>query len=107
MLHIGADGCPVQNCILYRYLLVTYDGIVYDVTQFANDHPGGRELLLTAAGQDLKHFFENYKVHTQTDKAAAYLAGMVIGRLTDADAIKARALAPLSPRPLEDHLLRR
>ncbi len=43
-------------------LLATYEGIVYDVTSFADHHPGGRELLRTAAGLDLGHFFDNYKV---------------------------------------------
>ena len=59
---------------------VTYNGLVYDVTEFLMHHPGGHELLLTAGGLDLGHFFENYKVHTATDKAANYLAGYVIGR---------------------------
>ena len=62
-------------------LLVTYDGIVYDVTEFANHHPGGRDLLLTAAGLDLDHFFGNYAVHGQTDKAAQWLAPLAVGRL--------------------------
>jgi cytochrome b involved in lipid metabolism len=35
---------------------------VYDVTSFAGDHPGGKELLRTAAGLDLGHFFANYTV---------------------------------------------
>ena len=43
-------------------LLATYEGIVYDVTSFADEHPGGRELLRTAAGLDLGHFFTNYTV---------------------------------------------
>jgi predicted NAD/FAD-binding protein/cytochrome b involved in lipid metabolism len=79
--HQGPDG-PIW---------VTYKGLVYDVTLFADLHPGGRELLLTAGGLDLGHFFENYKVHAQTDKAATYLAPMVIGRMTEEDAVAARA----------------
>ena len=44
-------------------LLATYEGIVYDVTQFADAHPGGRELLLTATGcQNL----ESVHVHTSS-----------------------------------------
>jgi cytochrome b involved in lipid metabolism len=42
---------------------VTYEGVVYDVTGFVEAHPGGKELLLTAAGLDLSHFFETYTVH--------------------------------------------
>lgn len=74
---------------------VTYEGIVYDVTPFINNHPGGKELLLTAGGLDLGHFFGNYKVHTQSDKAHDYLAGMKIGRLTAEDArIAQRSTTP-------------
>lgn len=68
---------------------VTYNGFVYDVTPFVMHHPGGKELLLTAGGLDLEHFFEHYKVHTKTDKAISYLDGMKIGRLTAADARRA------------------
>jgi len=40
-------------------LLVSYEGIVYDVTEFVNAHPGGKDMILTAAGLDLSHFFNN------------------------------------------------
>lgn len=78
--HQGPDGA----------IWVTYNGLVYDVTTFADLHPGGRELLLTAGGLDLGHFFDNYLVHKQTDKAATYLAPMVIGRLSAEEAVVAR-----------------
>jgi predicted NAD/FAD-binding protein/cytochrome b involved in lipid metabolism len=74
-------------------LLVTYDAIVYDVTEFAQHHPGGRDLLLTAAGLDLDHFFGNYAVHGLTPKAAQWLAPLAVGRLTEADALRARQLS--------------
>lgn len=69
-------------------MLVTYEGIVYDVTEFANAHPGGRELLRTAAGMDMSHYFENYTVHSQTDKASNWLAPLAVGKLTDEDRLK-------------------
>lgn len=71
-------------------LWVTYKGLVYDVTDFIDDHPGGRELLLTAGGLDLGHFFENYVVHLDNDKASKFLSSMVIGRLSPEDAARAR-----------------
>ena len=43
-------------------LHATYEGVVYDVTSFAEEHPGGCGLLRTAAGLDLGHFFANYTV---------------------------------------------
>ena len=67
-------------------LLVTHEGIIYDVTEFANHHPGGRDLLLTATGLDLSHFFNNYTVHGNTNKASEWLASMAVGRLSSEDA---------------------
>ena len=74
---LGGDG---------QRLLASYEGIVYDVTEFANHHPGGRDLLRTAAGLDLKHFFVNYTVHGMSDKAANWLAPLAIGKLSLDDA---------------------
>ena len=37
----------------HERLTLTADGVVYDVTDF--DHPGGRELLLAHAGEDVTH----------------------------------------------------
>jgi len=71
-------------------LLVSHDGIVYDVTEFANHHPGGKDLLMTATGLDLGHFFDNYTVHGNTDKAAGWLASMAVGKLSENDTKLAR-----------------
>ena len=81
----------LSHCTEEKGLWVTYDGYVYDVTPFINNHPGGRELLLTAGGLDLDHFFTNYKVHMQSEKAMNYLDGMRIGKLSAADAKRAKA----------------
>ena len=80
--HDSADSC---------WLVIS--GVVYDVTEFAQHHPGGRDLLLTAAGLDLDHFFGNYAVHGLTPKAAQWLAPLAVGRLTEADALRARELS--------------
>mmetsp|Transcript_13517 Transcript_13517/g.27484 ORF Transcript_13517/g.27484 Transcript_13517/m.27484 type:complete len:282 (-) Transcript_13517:2-847(-) len=72
-------------------LLVTHEGIVYDVSSFAAHHPGGRDLLLTAGGLDLSHFFRNYAVHGRSDKAARWLAPLAVGKLSDADRRAAEA----------------
>lgn len=80
----------VQKCTTAKRMLVTYEGIVYDVTEFVNDHPGGAELLKTAAGLDLDHFFGNYTVHGNTEKAAQWLEPLAVGKLTDEEAVKAR-----------------
>jgi predicted NAD/FAD-binding protein len=72
-------------------LLVSHEGIIYDVTEFADHHPGGRDLLMTSAGLDLGHFFDNYTVHGNTSKAANWLAGMAVGRLSEEDARSSRS----------------
>jgi predicted NAD/FAD-binding protein/cytochrome b involved in lipid metabolism len=82
---------------------VTYEGKVYDVTGFLNTHPGGKGLLMTAAGLDLSHFFGNYKVHTKTTKAQDYLDGMQIGILDPQD--HARAVATTTPAVHVEHRL--
>ena len=39
------------------------------------------------------HFFDNYRIHAQSDKAGTYLAPLVIGRLSGEEAIDARSRA--------------
>lgn len=70
--------------------LVSHEGIVYDITEFINHHPGGKDLALTAIGLDLSHFFNNYTVHGESDKAANWLAGMAVGKLSESDAVKSK-----------------
>lgn len=83
-------GGPTSSSDSEPRLLATFEGFVYDVTSFADHHPGGRELLRTAAGLDLSHFFENYTVHGASDKAAEWLAPLVVGKLSPSDAAAAR-----------------
>jgi len=72
--------------------LVTYNGIIYDITEFLNHHPGGKDLVLTASGLDLHHFFSNYTVHGNTTKAANWLASMAVGKLSEEDAVVAKSM---------------
>ena len=66
--------------------LVSHEGIVYDIAEFLNHHPGGKDLALTASGLDLSHFFNNYTVHGESEKAAGWLASMAVGKLSEEDA---------------------
>jgi hypothetical protein len=66
---------------------VSYNGIVYDVTEFIRSHPGGCHAILMAGGQALEPFWEHYLVHSRTDKAMRQLEQLPqIGRLSEADA---------------------
>ena len=43
----------------YDDLWLVIDGKVYDVTPFMDDHPGGGEIMLSAAGKDATDDFED------------------------------------------------
>lgn len=72
--------------------LVSHDGIVYDITEFIANHPGGKDLVMTAVGLDLSHFFNNYTVHGESEKAAQWLAPMAVGKLSEEDAVKSKQM---------------
>jgi len=38
----------------------TIDGVEYDITQFLNEHPGGDNMLILAAGRDSSLLFHSY-----------------------------------------------
>jgi len=59
-------------------LYLIYREKVYDATKFLDDHPGGEEVLLDVAGQDVTEAFED--VGHSVD-ALAILEGLAIGTL--------------------------
>ncbi|KDE04486.1 hypothetical protein MVLG_05053 [Microbotryum lychnidis-dioicae p1A1 Lamole] len=57
------------------------DGGVYDVTEFLEDHPGGKKILLNSCGKDSSDSF--WKFHSKkilTKTAAKMLIGSVEGQ---------------------------
>ena len=57
---------------------VTYKDGVYDLTQFAKNHPGGSEKLLMAKGGPIEPFWEQYPFHKEgvvLDLLAKYRIG--------------------------------
>ncbi|PWN94426.1 cytochrome b5 [Acaromyces ingoldii] len=65
------------------WLLV--DGKVYDVSKFADEHPGGDEVLLSEAGKDATESFEDVG---HSDDARALLPGMLVGEIEGGAAVK-------------------
>lgn len=65
-------------------------GRVYDVTGFLDKHPGGREMLLLAAGRECTDLFAMY--HALSDKPERYLASYDIGA-----AVGAPEFTPFAP----------
>eukprot|EP01062_Namystynia_karyoxenos_P079927 TRINITY_DN8521_c0_g1_i1.p1 TRINITY_DN8521_c0_g1~~TRINITY_DN8521_c0_g1_i1.p1 ORF type:complete len:789 (+),score=293.33 TRINITY_DN8521_c0_g1_i1:94-2367(+) len=76
-------------------LWVTYQGGVYDVTEFLSIHPGGKEPLLGAGGQALESFWAKYQIHLKSPKALEWLEKYRIGSLSPEDT--QRALDPQDP----------
>lgn len=64
---------------------VALGGIVYDVTEFVREHPGGAEAVLGAGGQDLEGFWAQYRVHFNGEAMAALSRCHKVGRLSAAD----------------------
>ena len=60
---------------------VTVDGVVYDVSSFAEHHPGGETLLLSHCGGDVSASMRSEASHTHSKAAFSILDGMRIGVL--------------------------
>ncbi|GAA6002414.1 cytochrome b5-like heme/steroid binding domain-containing protein [Rhodotorula paludigena] len=57
---------------------VIIDGNVYDVTEFLEDHPGGKKVLLKACGKDSsKQFWQFHSKKVLEKTAKPYLIGSV------------------------------
>jgi cytochrome b involved in lipid metabolism len=62
-------------------LWVTLDGVVYDLTEFVDRHPGGRDMLMLAAGREVTDLFRMYHVFNE-ERARKFLAPYAIGTFT-------------------------
>jgi fatty acid desaturase/predicted heme/steroid binding protein len=58
---------------------IAVDGKVYDITEFVERHPGGRELLLLAVGREATELVSSY--HPFTDAPRTVLKKYLIGSL--------------------------
>ncbi|KAJ1978709.1 fatty acid alpha-hydroxylase [Dimargaris verticillata] len=65
-------------------LWVSYRGKVFDLTEFAQDHPGGLDLLLDYAGQDVEKVMKDPLEHAHSDAAYDLLDDYCIGTLNPA-----------------------
>ena len=62
---------------------VTYKNKVYDVTNFIENHPGGKDKIMLAAGKSLEPYWNTYQQHLQPEVIKEILEPMKIGTLTD------------------------
>ncbi|GAA5942715.1 fatty acid alpha-hydroxylase [Sporobolomyces koalae] len=66
---------------------VTYQGKVYDVTAFLEDHPGSDELILQFAGKDVEEAMEDPMEHSHSDSAYQVLNEYQVGRIVSGESI--------------------
>ena len=62
---------------------VTYKNGVYDVSNFLNNHPGGKDKLLLAAGTSIEPYWKIYKQHDTEYIKHTILEPMKIGTIKD------------------------
>lgn len=59
-------------------LWIVYNGQVYDVTGYLDEHPGGEEVILDCAGTDATEAFNDIG---HSDDAHDILKGLLLGKL--------------------------
>lgn len=59
-------------------LWIVYNGKVYDVGQYIDEHPGGEEVILDCGGQDATEAFDDIG---HSEDAHEILEGLLIGTL--------------------------
>ena len=64
-----------------KSLYVTLGNKVYDVTDFADDHPGGAELILEYGGKDIGEILKDDASHEHSDTAYEVLDECLVGFL--------------------------
>jgi len=62
---------------------VSYKSGVYDITDFVQNHPGGNEKILLAAGKPIDPFWRIYQQHEGRGNALTQLEKLRIGDLSD------------------------
>jgi sulfite oxidase len=72
----GKDGKPIW---------MSYGGVVYDVTNFIYNHPGGSERILLAAGGAVEPYWHLYRQHFASDLPMRLMEGMIVGNLKEED----------------------
>ncbi|KAI9307914.1 hypothetical protein BJ944DRAFT_196833 [Cunninghamella echinulata] len=60
-----------------------YQGKVYDVTCFTQDHPGGQDIFLQFGGSDVTEILSDKSIHQHSDSAYDLLSEYCIGVLVD------------------------
>ncbi|KAI9483286.1 MAG: hypothetical protein EXX96DRAFT_557575 [Benjaminiella poitrasii] len=62
---------------------IIYQNMVYDVTEFIEDHPGGDDLILEYAGRDVTEVMKDVLEHDHSEAAYEILSEYCIGTLKE------------------------
>ena len=85
-------------------ILVSYKDQVYNISDFIENHPGGQDKIMLAAGKAIDPYWNKFKQHTN-DKSIyeTILKPMKVGILTDYDVNKYKdAIDPYINDPVRD-----
>ncbi|EIE91115.1 hypothetical protein RO3G_15826 [Rhizopus delemar RA 99-880] len=66
-----------------KSLWVIFNGRVYDITEFVKDHPGGDDLLLQYAGQDITEVMYDKDHHEHSEASYEILQDYMIDPQVD------------------------
>ncbi|GFS06550.1 ceramide very long chain fatty acid hydroxylase [Elysia marginata] len=61
-------------------IIITLDDCLYDVTEFADRHPGGRELLVKHNGRNVRDVMQDRNIHVHSKAAYTILDKYVLKR---------------------------
>jgi sulfite oxidase len=64
----------------------TYKNNIYDITDFVDIHPGGKDKILLAAGNSVEPYWEKYTQHLKPEVLDTILIPMKIGEIEDYNA---------------------
>ncbi|KAF5343023.1 hypothetical protein D9757_014607 [Collybiopsis confluens] len=70
----------LRNARISERAWVSVDGMVYNLTEFHTQHPGGSEFILMSAGKDVSKLFDSYHGLKQRQKLRKYRIGKLIGQ---------------------------
>ena len=83
--------------------LVSPDTLVYDVTEFIFDHPGGEELILQYAGKDVSEVMKDPIEHLHSESAYEILENYYIGDLDSTAKKTTKKQAPTSTSAVSEN----
>lgn len=95
---------------LEKGVWITYQGKVYDITEFIKHHPGGTHTIMMGAGGDVEPFWKTYTVH-EAIEVQNLLSKYQIGILTkeehlDLSAKQTNQEGPYANDPIRSPLLK-